>query len=309
MKIIMYHYVRPELSGPQERFKALSLQVFREHLDLLASCYNVIGLPEFLNKCHKGGQSCGDDILLSFDDGFSDHYRYVFQELAQRGLSGSFFPPVRPIVERKLLDVHKLHFILGGDIPSTELVSSILKFLKKSGFSDENLSDLQQEFAKPSALDDGDTIFIKRLLQYVLPENLREEIISELFLTTGLNEADLCEDFYLSLPQMREMYRAGMSFGCHGFAHCWLGKQDPAAQAKDIMLSLDYLRSNQLIESRWVMCYPYGSFNSTTIDICKTFGGVAGFTTFDGDFDPLRHSMFEVPRIDAVNFYKHIFPK
>ncbi|HIE82956.1 MAG TPA: polysaccharide deacetylase, partial [Dehalococcoidia bacterium] len=63
---------------------------------------------------------------LTFDDGFSDHYRTVFPILAKREISGTFFAPAGPLLERCVLDVHKIQFILAG----TRNVSGIVSLIK-----------------------------------------------------------------------------------------------------------------------------------------------------------------------------------
>jgi len=45
--------------------------------------------------------------MLTFDDGYVDHFTQVLPILDQAGISGSFFPPAKCILERKVLDVIK----------------------------------------------------------------------------------------------------------------------------------------------------------------------------------------------------------
>ena len=57
--------------------------------------------------------------LLTFDDGFVDHYEHVFPALRSRGLGGIFFVAARrSATNPTLLNVHKTHFLfsqLGAD--------------------------------------------------------------------------------------------------------------------------------------------------------------------------------------------------
>ena len=52
--------------------------------------------------------------LLTFDDGFIDHYEYVFPVLRSRGLGGIFFLVGSTLGDRPMLaNVHKTHFLLS----------------------------------------------------------------------------------------------------------------------------------------------------------------------------------------------------
>ena len=53
-------------------------------------------------------------ILLTFDDGLIDHYISVFPLLDKHGIQGCFYPSNMPIEESKVLDVHKIQFILAA---------------------------------------------------------------------------------------------------------------------------------------------------------------------------------------------------
>ena len=51
-------------------------------------------------------------LLLSFDDGYIDHYKYVVPTLVKNKIKGCFYPPIN-IFKGKLLNVNKIHFILN----------------------------------------------------------------------------------------------------------------------------------------------------------------------------------------------------
>ena len=51
--------------------------------------------------------------LLTFDDGYLGHYITVFPELARRGWSGAFYPPVVALHREQVMEVNKIHLILA----------------------------------------------------------------------------------------------------------------------------------------------------------------------------------------------------
>src|SRR3954464_15458059 len=108
MKAILYHYVRPGPLGWQ-RLKYLHLDNFRRQLDWLAENVGFLPRQEFLNSV----ANCqpGNGAVLTFDDGFSDHYRYVLPELVSRKLWAIFYIPTGVYTSGRLLDVHRIHLL------------------------------------------------------------------------------------------------------------------------------------------------------------------------------------------------------
>ena len=51
-------------------------------------------------------------ILLTFDDGLTDHFA-VAKELFKKKMTGIFFIPYLPYKNKKILNVHMSHLILG----------------------------------------------------------------------------------------------------------------------------------------------------------------------------------------------------
>ena len=93
--------------------------------------YNIISaydIKEFLKDNQKiPKKSC----LLTFDDGYKDHYKYVMPELIKRKLSGCFFPSAENILNHKVTDTNKIHFILDKQKSPNTILLDINTFLKK----------------------------------------------------------------------------------------------------------------------------------------------------------------------------------
>src|SRR4029077_14058193 len=114
--------------------------------------------------------------LLTFDDGFIDHYVTVFPRLASQGLTGCFFPSAKPVVERGVvLDVHKIHFILAATADPTALGRELLEPVRPYR-ADHRLPDdatLYRDHAAAGRFDPPEITFVKALLQRVLPSPIR----------------------------------------------------------------------------------------------------------------------------------------
>ena len=74
---------------------------------------------------------------------FYDIARDVFPELKKRGIQGSFFAPAKTILENKILDVNKIHFILAKEPNTNSLIKNIKKLLDEY----KNKNDVKNLYA------------------------------------------------------------------------------------------------------------------------------------------------------------------
>ena len=110
MKPVMYHYVRPCAEG-LPYFPYLALANFERQLDAFANTYGFVGREAFVNWVQGG--PAPDGVLLTFDDGLRDHRDFVLPVLRARGLFGVFYVASGPAITGRILDVHKVHLVLG----------------------------------------------------------------------------------------------------------------------------------------------------------------------------------------------------
>src|SRR5688500_8938666 len=102
MKAIMYHYVRPD-HPDLPYFRHLHVDDFRKQLDHFQRDFHVLSLEE-LSHALSSGRPVPNGIVLTFDDGFKDHYRFVLPELAKRDIPGIFYVSTYPYLSGRLLD-------------------------------------------------------------------------------------------------------------------------------------------------------------------------------------------------------------
>ena len=110
MKAIMYHYVRP-FNAEYPNFTNLGIEDFKKQLDFFEDEYGFVSKQDFLDSFETNELPKG--VILTFDDGLSCHYNFVFPELKKRKLWGIFYIPTYPFVKNKILDVHRTHLLLG----------------------------------------------------------------------------------------------------------------------------------------------------------------------------------------------------
>lgn len=147
-------------------------------------------------------------LLLTFDDGYIDNFTVAFPLLKERKMQGAFFIPGKTITENVLLDVNKIHFVLASaDIEL--LVKDVLERMnhyRSGGYVYADNDELWDKYAVANRFDAKEIVFVKRILQTVLPEELRNIIASEMFAKyVGLPEDKFARELYMNHDQVRLM--------------------------------------------------------------------------------------------------------
>jgi peptidoglycan/xylan/chitin deacetylase (PgdA/CDA1 family) len=306
LTIVMYHYVRDLAHSRYPAIKGLTTERFEGQLDYLARHYQVVSLAQIHAAARDAAPLPANALLLSFDDGFADHYLTVYPRLAARGWTGCFFPPAEATLEHKMLDVHKIHFVLASCPEPAKLVGRILELAAAARTQEApdlpESAALRAAWTKPGRFDGPDVVFIKTALQQGLPQPLRGRIVDRLFAEyVSPDEGVFARELYMDLAQMRQMNRSGMEFGGHGSKHVWLGRSDRALQQSEIAACrtlLTRINERDGPPDPWAMCYPYGDYNADTLELLRAGGCVLGLTTRVELARDLSRPM-ELPRLDT----------
>ncbi len=279
--ISMYHYTRDLKHSRYPEIKGLDIPLFRKQMEFFKENFNVVRMEQVIDAVKGKSNLPENAILLTFDDGYADNYTYAFPILEEFGFQGSFFIPGKTFTTHQLLDVNKIHYILASaDI--NELTADVkmkMDYYRGREFDYPTTEELYNQYAVANRFDGKDTIFVKRILQTVLPERLRNMISSDFFEKyVGVTEEQLAYELYMTQEQIRTMKRHGMFIGLHGYDHYWLGNLEKEQMHEDITKALDAL--DEFIDRKeWVMNYPYGNYSDDVLDFIKTEGASIGLST------------------------------
>ena len=303
LQIIMYHYVRDLQNSRYPNIRGLSDKNFMKQIDYLEANYTLV-TPQDVIEAYNGGRILPSDAcLLTFDDGYSDHFNTVFPVLENRGIKGFFSMPGRILEEEKLLDVNKIHYILAAS--DLKQVWMIFVDRLKAILRDNNLPSYEEYWENcnlTSRFDPPEIIFIKRMLQVELPIKIREEFTDWLYeKIVDVPENVMVRELYMSREQMKLMKKSGMVFGIHGYEHAWLNRMTFAEAEDDIKKALDAM-DGIVDKDGWIICYPYGSYSKQVEEIAKKKGAVLGITTKSMAADTERDGVFSLPRLDTNDF-------
>ena len=302
--ISMYHYVRNLQHSRYPGIKGMDISQFRNQMEFFKENFNVVTMEQVIGTI-KGTSALPERaVLLTFDDGYIDNFSFVFPILEEFAFQGSFFIPGKTFTTHQLLDVNKIHYILAS-ANLRKLVVDLkekMNFYRGKEFDFLPTEDLWHMYAIENRFDTKETIFVKRMLQTVLPEKLRNKISSELFVKyLGITEEQLAYELYMTPEQICTLKKHGMFIGLHGYDHYWLGNLSKEELCRDISAALDTM--NEFIDRKeWVMNYPYGSYNDSVLDYIKQNGACIGLTTEVRIADLDKDEALRLPRLDCNDF-------
>lgn len=303
INIIMYHYVRDLKGSRYPDIKGLDYKDFKEQVKWLKNNFRIIRIEDVIAAYDGQCRLPDNAALLSFDDGYIDNYEYVFPILDKEKIQGTFYITGKTLREHILLDVNKIHFILAS-APIESILKDVIEQIDKyrTEYSLESADDLFKQYAIPNRFDSKETIFVKRILQTVLPENIRNEISSRLFEKyVGVPEEVFAKELYVNEDQLLCMKNNGMHIGLHGYDHYWLGRLSEEKMQEDIDKSIEAMKS--IVDSdEWVFNYPYGSYNDAVIEHLKRRGCKLAMTTDVRVADTEQDDRYLLPRLDTNDY-------
>jgi peptidoglycan/xylan/chitin deacetylase (PgdA/CDA1 family) len=301
--IVMYHYVRDLERSRFPGIKGLSLQRFSRQLNYIQARYSPISFENLLGAMGPERRDLPPNpILLTFDDGYSDHFANVFPLLDARGIVGCFFPPAQAVLEHKVLDVNKIQFVLASVPDAGTLLDQVFSFLGE--FRSEHELKTREGYllavTGEHRYDTREVAVLKRLLQRELPGVVRAEIVRRLFSEhVTADEGSFARELYMSVDQIACLRRHGMHIGSHGYTHVWLDHVSSEAQAVEIDRSLAFLKGLGASKDTWTMCYPYGGFNDSLLHTLRSRQCRLGFTVETRIADLDVDDPLILPRLDT----------
>ncbi len=302
--IVMYHYIRDLKNTRYPDIRGLELSIFRRQLDYFEQFFHVVTMEEVMEAVNGSGRLPENAMLLTFDDGYIDNYLLALPLLMEHHMQGSFFIPGKILEERVLLDVNKLHFILAT-ARTGELFQDLLdrmEWYRESGLIHNTEQELMTKYLAAGRFDDRETVFIKRMLQMVLPEQIRNQITSELFKKyVGVPENILANELYMNYDQVRMLKKMEMFIGFHGYDHYWLAELPVEDMRRDIRKGIDVI-GEFIDDKNWVINYPYGNYNEAVYNCAAGLGANLGLTTEVRVACPGRDMPMTLPRLDCNDF-------
>ena len=301
--IVMYHYVRNIKKSKFPNLKGLEFSDFRKQIIYLKKNFNILSNNQFIEILNSRKIPKKKSILLTFDDGYRDHFEYVFPFLKKQDVSAIFYPPIMCIKNKVVLDVNKIHFILAKEENRDKILNLIFLYVKK--ILNKNPQQIGiEKINLLSRYDDKKTILIKRLLQNHLPLPYRKKIVDKIFKhIVNYNEEEFSKILYMNNNNIQELYKNNFSIGSHGYNHYWWEKINKNEQEMEIKKSINYFKKIKVFDKNFSVCYPYGSYNLQTLNLLKKYKIKFAVTTRVGSVNKKNiKKVYELPRFNTNDF-------
>lgn len=295
--VVMYHYVRDSAATAFPDIRALAPALFEQQLDWLQAQYTVIDLSMLEAALNGDAVLPPDAAVLTFDDGFVDHYETVLPRLRARGVRGTFFLTEDACGGRpKLLAVHQMHFLLAR-LGAEAFGRAVLHACEASALT----RGAAREVLGLDRWDDEGARAIKTLVSHELPFAEAERFLEELFARHIGDSAAFARSLYLDAAMIREMSAAGMTFGYHTRSHRLLARLSPDEQMTELAPGVAWIRA-LTGQDAVSFCYPWGgpqTYTRDTVRILRESGYSLAFNTVRRRVSLDEDNRFELPRIDT----------
>jgi peptidoglycan/xylan/chitin deacetylase (PgdA/CDA1 family) len=153
LTIVMYHYVRAIKKSRYPNIKGLEFCSFKQQIGYMKRFYEFVTVDDCLSHYAGGKKLPKNAALLTFDDGYSDHFLNVFPVLNELNIQGCFFPVANSAVNGKILDVNKIQLLLAAHPNHMGLLTETYKLLdicRAEGCLQQSNSSLFEELGVQS---------------------------------------------------------------------------------------------------------------------------------------------------------------
>lgn len=298
VKIVTYHYVRDKNRDGWKGLNVCPIETFKNQISWLKLSGEAISLEHLVAALRNDSDIPNNAFLLTFDDGYLDHYDTIFPILQKEGIKGVFFPSVQSACSRKLLVVNKIQLILSEAKAPLDILNVIQEEVRiVHGNKDFNIMPFLKNVA--SRFDRPETALIKSLLQEGLPEHIRDSVVDILFSKyVTKDENSLAEELYMNLNQLQEISTSGHYIGGHGSSHKRLTTLSEDQLCAEIEDSLKLVQGASGSTKFWCMCYPHGSVNECVCQALRDANCSAAFTIEARELSDADDILL-IPRLDT----------
>jgi peptidoglycan/xylan/chitin deacetylase (PgdA/CDA1 family) len=279
--VLEYHDVYAGAINPALNFDGLHVRLrrFESQMRYLAARYDVVELEQLL-AFQAARQRRRPLAAITIDDGYKSTYRYAFPVLQQLGLRATVFVVSDFCLHGRALWWDRLRTMVAA----TRRPSVVVR-----------VQDTEQQFP---LISEQDKLAALRQLSpeiHRLQPKRREALLAKLAVALGVEERTLAACEPISVAELREMVKGGVSVESHGRSH------DSFLHLTREELLAELTESKHVLESvtgrpvTW-LAYPYGEFSQTAIETAIAAGYQGAVTTIEGLNDTSPHP-FAVRRI------------
>jgi peptidoglycan/xylan/chitin deacetylase (PgdA/CDA1 family) len=275
LSILIYHRV---LAAPDALFpEEIDARRFAEQMELLASAFNVLPLPEAVERLAQG-RLPPRAACVTFDDGYADNHDVALPILRRFGVPATFFIASGYLEGRCMWNDTVIHAVRQAQGPTLDLAHL--------GLGAHHLGSTEERRATVHAL--------LKAIKYQ-PSDRRAGISESVAAAAKVRDAS---GLMMTHAQVRSLHSAGMEVGGHTVMHPILARLSPTDAEREMADGKAQLEG--IIGGRIrLFAYPNGKptedFGAQHVALAKKLGFRAAVTTAWG---AARQSsdVFQLPR-------------
>jgi peptidoglycan/xylan/chitin deacetylase (PgdA/CDA1 family) len=278
--IVMYHGI-VEKPLPVYNWCQLLCEEFDRQICYLSHEYQVLPLPELVERIQKGLPVDENALCVTFDDGFQSIRKLAF-----------------PILQK--YKVPATVFLVTGLIGTTEIPWPEQLYCALSNSTRTEIDVQQSRFSLVSAEDRSSAYRRISTMLKRLPVEQKEELLQKLLrdLTSKApNDSDAIS--MLTWQEVEYMHASGLiSFGSHTHTHPILSRCSVARQQAELLKSREVLREH--FDRADLFAYPNGTesdFSGETKKLLIELGYTCALTAIRG-LNAHTSDLYELRRID-----------
>ncbi|GGZ93631.1 polysaccharide deacetylase family protein [Algibacter mikhailovii] len=301
-RVIFWHGVD---NNPDPLIEAESIdkKAFIKQLNYLEKNYSIIGIDDFHLR-YKNNKFIGDEILLTFDDGYRNNLTVLAPILKERNIPYTVFISTKNISEGKLFPTSILRLVIyGSSITNVSIpFLNINLSINKSDDEKKKTYAIINEFIKESSLKDV------------------EIICSQLINNIPENEWDMLVNKYnsvkpLTWDEIREIQKTGCTIGSHCIDHiCCHDNQNKEEVKNQIVESKKTIEKELQIDCNY-FAFPNGDYTDYAKECVRDAGYKMGFSTKRVRFNYQDNEQLAIPRFsmpfnfDTFKITLNLYPK
>ena len=214
IRAFMFHDIRNlENTNYPKRYNLKSFlneEQFKYQVNLIKDKYKIISSLDVKNVDIRNDDN--DYAVLTFDDGLSDHFK-VYKYLRSLKITGTFLIPKMPIIENKVINTHKIQFILASTDEKI-IKDEILGLFdnKEKIWKDYSTTKWKNNWWSEEMI--FITNFLRRYNDNHINNTQLTDYLFDKFVTK--DELNFSKDLYLNEKNIEEMSNNGMIIGGHG---------------------------------------------------------------------------------------------
>ena len=234
-----------------------------------------------------------EGYVYTFDDGLIDHLQ-VAKILYQKKIKAIFFIPSEPVVNRMILNAHKIQFIISSNNEG-KIVKEIENIIRENFIiSDKELNQYRISRWEKNIWS-KEMVFITRILREFKGQFERNFLLNKLFSKFVSNDQlDFASNFYLNEINVKEIADMGHLIGGHGSKSNDLRFSTKKEIISEINQSLEFVKIFE--KEKFYYAYAHGGYNKEIVDLISKTQFKKAFTTTQNEeknYDEYKIKRFE----------------